>query len=45
MSITGRWVRKRPQEKVLANRRAALPDGKLLTIFLRTLAAQLQPVM
>ena len=45
MSITGRWVRKRPQEKVLSNRRAALPDGRLLTIFLRTLAAQLQAVL
>ena len=45
MSITGRWVRNRPQERMRANRRAALPDGKLLTIFLRTLAAQLQAVM
>ena len=45
MSITGRWVRNRPQERMWANRRAALPDGKLLTIFLHTLAAQLQAVM
>ena len=45
MSITDRLAHARPQEKVLANRRAALPDGRLLTIFLRTLAAQLQAVL
>jgi len=45
MSITDRPERDRPQEKVLANGRAALPDDKLLTIFLRTLAARLQAVM
>jgi DNA repair protein RadC len=43
MSITDRPERNRPQ--VLANGRAVLPDDKLLTIFLRTLAAQLQAVM
>ena len=45
MSIADRWVRNRPQETVLANRRAALPDDKLLTIFPRTLAARLQAAM
>ena len=39
MPITDRPERDRPQEKMLANGRAALPDGKLLTIFLRTLGA------
>ncbi|HEY8622314.1 MAG TPA: hypothetical protein VIM74_00490 [Casimicrobiaceae bacterium] len=45
MSITDRWERDRLQEKVLAKGRAPLPDDKLLTIFLRTLAARLQAVM
>ena len=45
MSITDRWVRNRPREKVLVNARAALPNGELLTIFPRTLAARLQAVM
>lgn len=41
MSIADRWVRDRPQEAVLETGRAALPDDKLLTIFLRTPATQL----
>ena len=45
MSITDRPERDRPQEKMLANGRAALPDNKLLTLLPRTLAAQLQAVM
>ena len=45
MSITDRWVRNRPQEKVLANGRAALPDDKLLPLFPRTPAAQWQAAM
>jgi DNA repair protein RadC len=45
MSITDRLEHDRPREKVLANGCAVLPEAKLLTIFLRTLAAQLQTVM
>ena len=37
--------RDRPREKVLANGRVVLHDDKLLTLFPRTLAAQLQAVM
>jgi DNA repair protein RadC len=45
MSITDRWVRDRPQERVVADGRAAPPDAELLTIFPRTLAARLQAAM
>ena len=45
MSITDRWVRDRPQEEVLANGCAALPDNKLLPLFPRTLAVQLRAAM
>ena len=41
MSIAARWVRDRPQETVLETGRAALPDDKILTNFLRTPVAQL----
>ncbi len=45
MSITDRLAHGRPQEKMLAKGRAALPDAELLTTFLRTLAAQWQAVL
>ena len=43
MSIADRWVRDSPQETVLANGRAGLPDAD--PIFRRTLAARGQAVM
>ena len=45
MSIIDRSERDRPREKVLSKGRVALSDDKLLTIFPRTLAAELQAVM
>ncbi len=45
MPITDSPEHDKPGEMALANGRAAPPDDKLLTIFLRTLAAQLQAVM